>query len=117
MAFAKCGLHAKAQQGGGAGSKEGGEAPHLQAGAVVEAALATSKERKQAVESWSCETLHEWLGTELQLSELAAAALEQQVDGSLALEMDATMWRELGATGLTPARIARDLKRLAKRPA
>jgi CRP-like cAMP-binding protein len=69
---------------------------------------------KRAVESWSCDTLCEWLSAEMDLKDVAAAAQEQAVDGELALEMDSMMWRELGAKGLEPARIARAIKKRAK---
>ena len=64
--------------------------------------------------SWLAQSLEEFLSDEMGLQVVAAAAAAQAVDGALAMEMDLTMWRELGAEGLDPARIVSALKKLAK---
>ena len=55
-----------------------------------------------------------WLSAEMQLPEVGSAAAEQGVDGKIALEMDVAMWRELGATGLAPAKVISELKFLQR---
>lgn len=67
---------------------------------------------RQSPAEWSTEAVSTWLRERLELPEVATAALQEAVDGSLALEMDSSMWRHLGAEGLTPAKITRDLKAL-----
>ena len=70
--------------------------------------LATSPE----VQSWSEEQVATWLRDVLKLGVVADAALEEEVDGATALEMDKEGWKELGASAVKSAKIVAQLKKL-----
>ncbi len=57
-------------------------------------------------QSWSVAEVHEWL-TEQGMADLGSAALSEEVDGMMAVEMDASDWGTLGASAEQVAHISR----------
>ena len=72
---------------------------------------AIQSEAASSTSNWSVTQLSQWLANEMQLGELSAAAAQEQIDGSIAAEMSADAWREVGATALQAAKIAAAFKR------
>ena len=66
----------------------------------------------QGVQSWSGEQLATWLRDVLKLEAVADAALEEEVDGATAVELDKEGWKELGASAVKSAKIVAQLKKL-----
>lgn len=61
---------------------------------------------------WSPGEVSSWLETAMGLSDVAAAAAAEDVDGEIAIAMDNDAWKELGAGALKAAKIMAALRRL-----
>jgi hypothetical protein len=59
---------------------------------------------------WSVSEVSQWLVGEMKLGEISAVAAQEQIDGSIAAEMGADAWRELGATAIQAARLVAAFK-------
>ncbi len=68
---------------------------------------------KPALE-WSVAELKGWLSDALELPDVADAIEREGIDGARAMEMDPKRWQRLGAKGLHSAKIAGQLKKLAR---
>ena len=64
------------------------------------------------VSSWDVSMVAEWLSERMKMPHVADAAQTNKIDGRIVTEFGKHEWKLLGATGLEPARLVAELKRL-----